>query len=253
MRVQSKFQDYYDSGLAYGLDTKIVYEREQRRIVNTGNGASPSDDWKDVMKYVEPFVSPCYFLGKKFHDDAISPLIIRSKFVPDTKWSSERQVGCGVIFFCGRAYPFYVASIPTGKTKGVIPIQTYQHYFLWDDGFADMVEQTNWNVKAYGEWQEKIKLVTGKPSPVNELFNSPIVIYSPGGALDGSPAASVTVNGCLKDFRFHKVIAPHEAFQEISMYLGTMLYPEPPPAPQSDKEKVVSHGFDPKYGFRNKS
>ena len=245
MRIQSKFQDYYDSGIAYGFDEKIVYERTRREIVNTRVANDPSPDWKEATKHILPIMEGHRFSGNRY-EVTLPNLTIRKAFMPWATYSAERGTSRGVVFFCGRMYPFYVASIqvypdPTKPPPSVVVEKKYEDTFLWDEGFDEMVEQSRWDVKFYGDWKDKVAQLTGKDSPVNEQFRSPVVVYL---------YDTVIIDACLKDYRFHKVIKPYAAFQEIGMYLGTMLYPEAPPAPQSDKEKVVSHGLDPKYGFR---
>ena len=61
----------------------------------------------------------------------------------------------------------------------------------------------------------------------------------------------IIVDPCLADFNFQRVVDPYTAFQEISMFVGGVLADtRDPPSPMTDKEKVVSHGLDPVYGFR---
>ena len=49
-----------------------------------------------------------------------------------------------------------------------------------------------------------------------------------------------------------KALDPYTVFQEIDMFLGgVMADVGDPPSPQTDREKIASHGMDVKRSFRN--
>ena len=59
------------------------------------------------------------------------------------------------------------------------------------------------------------------------------------------------INPSLKEFEFYKICDTFTAFQEIHMFLsGVLGAPEKPIIEISEKDKVVSKGFD-KWSFRN--
>ena len=60
-------------------------------------------------------------------------------------------------------------------------------------------------------------------------------------------------NPCLREFDFARIMPSTTIYQEIEMFLGNVLVKDSmPPSYQSDIEKVVSHGFDPKISFRKR-
>lgn len=56
----------------------------------------------------------------------------------------------------------------------------------------------------------------------------------------------------LEDYDFGSILSPHEVYIEISNFLSWCVDNPPIPDKQTDKEKVVSHGFDLKTSFRHR-
>ena len=59
-------------------------------------------------------------------------------------------------------------------------------------------------------------------------------------------------NPSLKSFEFYKVLPDYQIYQELEMYLGNVLVTRDEIPVMTDKQKVSSHGFDEKYGFRTR-
>jgi len=58
-------------------------------------------------------------------------------------------------------------------------------------------------------------------------------------------------NPCLQEFGFLRIMPAEQLYQEIEMYLGNILVSDIMPiSPQSDVEKIASHGFDTRLSFR---
>ena len=131
-----------------------------------------------------------------------------------------------IIGFCGQFYPLVIA---TSKSK-----KTYCYSL---EELGAIVKIDRWS--RYEKFYEDVKALKN-----DELFianHSPIVIVD---------VAKATWNAFLKPYEFVRIIDPYQAFQKIEMFLGNMAAPEKPIPKQSDIEKVKSHGFDPKMGFR---
>lgn len=62
-------------------------------------------------------------------------------------------------------------------------------------------------------------------------------------------AVGVVLNGHLKQFEFYKVFDAYQAFQEISMYLGSMAVPLKEVPHIDDRTMAEAKGFD-KFSFR---
>lgn len=133
-----------------------------------------------------------------------------------------------IIGFCGEFYPLVIAK----------SFYDQKRYCYSLEELASVIEIYRWS--RYREFYETVKTLKN-----DELFianHSPIVIVELG--------AKATWNGFLKPYGFMRIIDPWQAFQKIEMFLGNMAAPEKPIPKQSDIEKVKSHGFDPKMGFR---
>jgi hypothetical protein len=59
----------------------------------------------------------------------------------------------------------------------------------------------------------------------------------------------VIINPRLKDIEFYRLFPTAQAYQEISMYLGSVAAPQRPIPPVSDRDMITAKGFD-KWSFR---
>jgi hypothetical protein len=62
----------------------------------------------------------------------------------------------------------------------------------------------------------------------------------------------LVVNPILKTYDFAKIVPPEQAWQELSMFFGTVVMPERNTVQVSDKDRHQQHGFD-KHSFRRTS
>lgn len=236
MRIISKFKDYYDGGLAYGQDDSVVYVRltEDLQRVNQWDSKKYSEMWERTKD------AP--YIGRTFPNIYVKP-----EHRPVEHWSTKTSEA-GYIAFCGKIYPYYKMLVKNPDPKAL-----YGERSMWVNSFDKRFDEyvfltKRWRADAsdkhYETYAEWFSDNSGYEDPgLNLFFNSPVVIQSNG--------VDLIVNPCLKNYDFQKVIDPFTAFQEISMFVGGVLTNNPtPPDTQSDKAKVVSHGFDPKYGFR---
>lgn len=59
----------------------------------------------------------------------------------------------------------------------------------------------------------------------------------------------ITYNGLLKEVEFYRMFDPYQAFQELSMYWGSLATPQKPMPEISDETMAEIKGFD-KFSFR---
>lgn len=60
----------------------------------------------------------------------------------------------------------------------------------------------------------------------------------------------ITVNPCIKDLKFYKVMDPYLCFQEVDSYIcGKLAFPQNAMVEIEDKYRIEQHGFD-KHSFR---
>ena len=131
------------------------------------------------------------------------------------------SVSTVVIGFCGKFY--------TGLAVDKLGI-------LWGDKAQEYANKN----------QLKVNLNVGKS--LYEVFikhKSPILMFS-----YGQDGWHVLKDFCLREYNFMALFDAYSAYQEIQMYMSTVLVEQKNPISiQTDKEKVKSHGMD-KWSFR---
>lgn len=86
----------------------------------------------------------------------------------------------------------------------------------------------------------------GHATNLNEKYRTPVVIQAVGWRAN-YPHIPV-----LADYGFASIIPPEKMYMTIYNYLGWLKDNPEPPNNQTDKQKVVAHGFDLKKSFRPK-
>lgn len=86
---------------------------------------------------------------------------------------------------------------------------------------------------------------------LNTEYREPVLIQWLSG-WDWGGKNSISKPLHLSDYDFGAVMSAHEVYIEISNFLSWCVDNPPIPDKQTDKEKVVSHGFDLKTSFRHR-
>jgi hypothetical protein len=260
VRIISRFKDYYDGALALGQDTSLTYVRATQ--VYTREKPPEIEAPKELTsKYPQAEARWIHAATAMCYRGELPTLTRRPTDDPDVEdyfrrlgyYDRDKDVQTGVIFFCGKQYPFYAA--PKAVKKEYSAWRTdyeVQRVFSWDKEFDSLVEQRegiNRN-RQLGPFRDVLQDISGQENVgANLLFRVPVVAELNYVLPD--TAHAIVVNPDLSKLGFQRVIDPYAAFQEISMFLGGVLGQNiDPPSPMTDKEKVKSHGFDPQYGFR---
>ena len=236
MRIISKFYDYYDKAVAYGIDPALVYVRERKEF---------------DIRY-----------GNKYYQNKLSSL-----------WQSMPRFTAGqygVIGFCGKAYPFYrfisgnitkvyysVASIKKDLSNKTLESMhttlnggNYELDYFFNRNLEDLQNFVNNKYYYLGSNQrpESFDVNYGK-SISDDLFrefDSPILLVTN----ITYNTQNLVVNPILKEYNFVSQFDPVTTFQEISMYLGSNLVKQKDPNPKfSDEIKRDILGFD-EWSFR---
>jgi hypothetical protein len=251
MRIISSFKDYYDSGVAYGIDPNLIYVREVKsQEIGRWTGIDHLKELQEACNGL-PF-----FDGHK-----------------------------GVIAFCGRLYPFYKIASSFSITDYSF---SYSKFFFsfkkmkeaFNGNYQDkiisslksrlsritiqeiksvdvFVKKTRYHINKISE--KKKHKISISPTEHDEFYfgrqisddafrgeKSPIIIME----TDSHKIQTVITNPKLKDYEFMMVKDPVTAFQEISTFLGSNLVEQKDPNPyMSDELKSEIHGFD-KWSFR---
>lgn len=153
---------------------------------------------------------------------------------PNIEWLYGLDKQCSIIGFCGKLYPCVKVGDDFHYEGSQIPKQSSERGFrIWVDNNARQEFWTN---------------TTDLTKHAESLFlEAPVFVYT--HTVKGK---TITLNPCLKEFQFYKVVDPATAFQEISMHLGTYVgRNEVNSQPLSEKEALQKHGMD-KWSFKTK-
>jgi hypothetical protein len=88
----------------------------------------------------------------------------------------------------------------------------------------------------------KLNKYYGKKSTLNSETGQPVLIQSFG-------QSNIPI---LAEWNFPKMISADDMYHKIYTWLCWIIDNPPIPNNQSDKEKIISHGYDPKTSFRPK-
>ena len=247
MRIISKFKDYYDYGLYFGIDSTLVYYRETKE---------DEDSCIDRIKF-------SHF--NKFRRN-LSENYIYKNFKIDKRnirfFFYHKDVSQKFLHFCGKVYPFYyinLEEIERGESPLKKEINKFNHFIWASDHISDFFEEfqkDDWflnkrNHHGFGSTilDPKDEFKVRECNDLNLRFNSPIVLEQSNGN-----KIHYTINPNLRDIHFFDVMNDNSTFQEISQYLAYLSTQKlEKRSKQTDKEKVLSHGMDPKYSFRKES
>ena len=122
-----------------------------------------------------------------------------------------------------------------GETIPVI--QEENHSFIFDP--QSPLLSNSWKDVYKKDW---MKQWHKKPTKLNEKLRQPILCET---SWSNDPFIP-----CLADFGFGGQIEAHKMYEKIYAFLGWLKDNPAPPDNQTDKEKIVSHGFDKKTSFR---
>lgn len=230
MRIISKFKDYYDSSMGYGVDPNIVYLR---------NTTDPS---KEQIKIFEPIVKIYKSIPDelKLPSDPITSLYIKQIIL---------------IGFCGKLYPafqigdnvFYTTQKfvkyikPIISSKNMEKIEEILNKEIWGYLYNHKI--------THKSWENTVNEMTNKT--FDEIFiklEVPIFVIKSFGR-----DITYELNPNLRLLNFQTVKPPTEAFQEIFMYVGNQLAKQQDPVPINVPDKFLSQkkGFD-EWSFRKK-
>lgn len=227
MRIISDFRDYYDSAAAYGVDMERVYARKARtEIIKT----------KD-----------CSLITEMPRVDVL---------IPAFRTRSEKADGI-LLCVAGKLYPFY-SRIVRPPYQNPYQVNSFQKEFS-DNVKLSCYTGSSWFQDTYASAEKWVKDNTGRDvGHINDMYKSPLVLIHVDKHVTTNPhyketEFKVIVNPKLSDYNFAKVVDPYQMFQNISMYIdGVMSLSQEEAPKQTDKEKILSHGLDMRYGFRHR-
>lgn len=150
-----------------------------------------------------------------------------------------------ILAFCGKLYPFvtYLENQYSG-TK----------FFEYSPDFAKDFDFGRRNYKnSFMDFKNWFLKNTKTDDSYNIKYKTPIVLFQNYyGTSKCGWGGKTILNPLLKDIQFYKVMDPFTTFQNIEMFIGSMLCTERQPKPDNveDKYKIEQKGFDKKFSFR---
>ena len=216
MKIISKVKDYYDFLVSkWGIDPKVVYVRNGKRITDT--------DTYDL--YVDP---------KKCKNWAIDKSSI---FIENANGEILFAKGARRM----RAIDDYthVAVIWAGDKMYAFGIVAYKKY--GKDEFVSKIEPLRDNV---------VKRNTRIYSSFLKRDSKAPVVYAIYNTYWGSSAIEKVENPIIINSKFAKFMNPEEVFLGIYSYISKMNEKDIKDNRTND-EKIVSNGFDKRISFRN--
>jgi len=248
MRVISKFHDYYDINLAYGVDPKCVYVRKTEEYDFTRlTDANPA------------------FIQQAFSDEHLNKLATKEFHAKGWTWSHRNEYqgedfDVRLILFCGKLYlafgfrgEYHYDPQSLEAAVDASGDEAVQSYFRGDDKHSYYGDERKTVQRAY----EAVAKLNERKSFLDEILiaaKSPIVEFQANTArVRGvvSALSRVTVNPELKPLGFPRVMDSVAAFQELSMYLTNVIgIPENPMCEVDDASKAAKHGYN-ELSFRN--
>ena len=231
MRIFSKFQDYYDSGLAYGQDESVVYHRIRNTDQIEFTPSNPIERGYNLRFNWTP-------------DRVLRRKALEKKFNINLKFFINNYTQWRFLNFCGYRYLFLKIEIPLKDNK------VFRKY-CWTAKEADeftYVEDRRYSFHEHIDDDQA--WIPVADDTMNLKYQSPIVMETAE-----YNKIQVIINPRLKDYGFQRRVDPYQAFQMIQMYLSGPLSnwsdPDLKPEP-SGSEKMSSKGMDPVRGFRHR-
>ena len=217
MLIQSKFRDYYDNCIGFGIDKTVVYKRE------TSSKNLPPQYHKKYVPEEEAVRAACDGWGPD-----ITPCLYQDS---DPRRQRRQGLAIGVIGVAGTLYKFCRRDY---WDEGEIV-----HMFYTADSMDDELKKKK--IRLFGE------------GTYGDAFGAPLVRDNTNIFLRlGVPAFvayrdHLILNPCLKDYDFGKIKDGTSAFQEISGFIaGTLNTANALPMVTDDKSLAYSKGFDDK-------
>jgi len=248
MKIISKYSDYYDSAMGSGYDPTLIFKREgafDKSIVSTVDFGNSYITRDGESLYFEKKLNPEYFgygympRNKNARNLHNNRRILKNIF----EQYSKRNVNVitsevDVIGFCGRFFVMYSISYFMDYRSEVFRVIDKKNSLFKK---LDKKEQDRIVV---GEVKD---LIRGNANDIFLHLNCPIFHLRP---INHSNKIRIIRNPVLQDLGFAAIFDPYTAYQELSMYMGSVFAPsEPDMVDISDKDMSKAKGFD-DWSFR---
>lgn len=267
MKIHSKFNDYYDSAMAHGVDDHVHWVRNTSEIIIGGPSAArqllfargKGSSKIDVIPVDGTFVETDMYNERP---------IARSRvpFGSRVSWSKHGEPDRENCFigFCGKIYLGFRFTWDDSRTGMDEPV--IRHAYTVEDitkilkeydkahkttNAAHFVKdrdmnQSGWSDRFNFNKRSVAEYLKRYATPEHVKFfvdlNTPVFVV----LTDSNGYARLEVNPVLKDYDFQKVMDPYTAYQEIEMFMGGVLatLDEINVPGVGDEDLKVGKGFD---------
>jgi len=259
MRIISKFRDYYDAALSYGIDPALLFIRKQEEYYfNLSVWEKRKQLPGDMLDHIKPVMD----ILTKMPEELVVPGTTKSH------WRGRYTVSPRIIGFCGFLIPAVeISNIICYSIESIIsdlPSQSLKNMYTTREKLRTALLEKS---KNSSDWHGHLnKRTWGKI--VNETqdirFDSAFIglktpifsIVRTGHCGQDTEKFRLgveyrlTINPSLGQDGFQRIKPPVECFQEISMYLGNYLVsPNDPTTVIPDDILAEEKGFN-KWSFR---
>lgn len=240
MKIISKFHDYYDAMMKFGVDPKCVYIRKAAPLAR---GLEDTVLETDVIAdFLENSKRLTGSLGKRLRVRNIYLVVFCGKIYPCFEMEASRR---GDPAYCAWTFTWYdythpqlMQSVETECTKVEIRRFLNTKRRKWS---------RNNNTKAYEIAFECSGNTSDALVNLHHRMEVPVfTVLSHGIGHDGR----IEVNPRLHDVHFYRAVDSYTAYQELAMFVSGVLGGKSPTTIEvSDDIKIAKRGFD-KWSFR---
>ncbi len=239
MKIISKYSDYYDSGIAYGVDEKLRFNRKQIEVDETLRIFPPQVI--NTRKKGKNLRAVLYFKLLGFCGE-MYPLV--HVVIENVTQKNKQPVYHKRVEF----YIYDYQQLEMYMAKHIIPLKEVNNHKLFSGYYYSRYAWSlDLRVKEFFERKYlNAKLFFTKYQVPYFLLEE--FVEKKKNGYDQARFKN-TLLPTLKDIKFVQVKAPIEAFQEISMFLGSLRTNEDDTVMIGDKYLAQAKGFD-CYSFK---
>ena len=234
--------------MSQGADDRLVFVRHTEQY-QVADEALPQ--W--VTAKVKPMseMTPELLAYAKLVRGKVGELTRASRYAA-TKKHGEMRIDARSIAFCGKFWIVFTVTRKKLEWPGndevfhCYDLASLNKLVLEQDG-KDLFEERK--ERWHNKWSWPLRLHK-QAIAVRDMGAEATLAKCPILLVDDQ--RWVTINPCLREYDFAKVVDPWQAFQELSMFMGNIAAPDNVPVTIADKDRVYQHGFDMQYGFRTR-
>ena len=266
MKINSKFQDYYDSALGSFIESDVVFTRQPGITtlpVSNKKYATLGEDFDGDIQSVQSYLRD-------------HPRLIEDKIIAfQLAWKANLYVMW--LGFCGKYYPMVTPSGTVGEIvwnqydrnedilkrlnfffdpRATIPVEhsDFETVKRYSNVFSDMEMRMGFKFKNQKKDEYKYPgLADFWKDEAFERFGPIFIMIYPvyGKYTKGSPNIFIIRNPCLKTVGFQKIMDPFITLYTLNEWLDSHARPDEAIVPVGDdKTRLMAYGFDPKTSFR---